>query len=283
MTQRIAAMIRSRPELIFVFTVLFLGLSYLGIYFIDVLNVFGLRDRFYTDRDASFFFFYWFFQPIERPLQWVGLMGSMYICFLNLRIARCRSELRLLRFWRLMGMGVFFLVLEDILDIRHVIRLFAAEMLGQEGYGVIPTLLELSYFALLGGILLYAFLRYRDLFWQHDTPRRFFVVGYICYGAAALSSWLGSAFESELDDDIYTITGRWITEPLFRLDDDAARLFEKTNAYLASIEQYSLEHFFMDGVFEESLELLGAAALLVAGISFFNMYREANSESTSEP
>ncbi|WP_054637605.1 hypothetical protein [Thalassobacillus sp. C254] len=69
-------------------------------------------------------------------------------------------------------------------------------------------------------------------------------------------------------NDLYTFAGQFIVRPLFHLNEGARELYEQTNMEFAERGNHLVEFWFMDRVYEESLELLGAGALLAAGLSF---------------
>lgn len=263
-----------RPEIIFWLFLGFLLVSYTLILLIDVHNIYDLRDRWYSDYEISFFWYQWFVTPVEMPIQWVTLSAVVYGFFLNARTAHSISDERPTIFWRLMGLGAILMVLEDIYDIRHRVRDFLTGQLGSDSYGVFGTFFELGYFALLGGVLLYAFFRYRDTFWEYTKARNYLIAGYVFYAIAAGSSWAGSAFQATTEgDDLYTAIGRRLTEFLFFRDQETKDLFEQINEPLISGPFNTLEFYFVDSVYEESLELLGAGALVVAAIAFHRQYR----------
>lgn len=257
--------IETRPAVLFYGVSVFLALSIVAIYFIDVHNAFALRDRWFTDREASFFFAYWFFRPVERPMQWMAIFGMMYVFFLNARRSASNDDARPFHFWRLMGIGAFLMFLEDVFDVRHAFRNAIAEMAGSGPYGAMASLFELSYFAALGGILVYAAIRYRNVYWNLTGVRRYLGLGYGFYGLAVVSSWLGTAFEWHL----YHRIGTRLSHFLFQFNSEAATLFNETNEHLAETEREFLHFVLMDSVYEESLELLGATALVVAGLAFY--------------
>ncbi len=270
MNRLLPSMVKKRPEVIFWLLCAFILASIALIPLIDVYNIFDIRDRWYSDRAMSFYWFYWFLTPVEDPLQWLTLAAAIYVFFANWRLTHQLEALRPSRFWRLLGVGVILMLLEDIYDMRHHSRDFLTEALDSESYGYFGTFFELGYFAVLGAIMVFAVARYRKEFWDYTKARNYLIAGYSFYGLAAFSSWAGSSFQSVLDgDDLYTAIGRRVTGFLFGRDPESQALFDETNEPLIENARNTLEFFFMDSVYEESVELLGAAALLVAGLAFY--------------
>lgn len=251
-----------------IFVIALLTLSFILILLIDVWNLFGVRDLVIEYRDFPYFWFHWFLVPVE-VLQWpmLGLCILTYAFIAG--IAYRNGEKEVLSFWLLLGAGVILMLMEDAGDVRHIIRNDIEEITGESSYGYIGTIFELSYFAVLALIPLYAILRYRRVYWPVKATKGYFLLGFFCYGLAVFSSWAGSAFRSVTEfNDLYTFAGQFIVRPLFHLNEGARELYEQTNMEFAERGNHLVEFWFMDRVYEESLELLGAGALLAAGLSF---------------
>ena len=263
---------RKNPEWLFFLALGFLIISWAMIYLIDVINLFGIRDRFYTPETGAFFFRHWFVTPVEVPVQWLFLFGAMYVFFLNAGRTAGDKNQRPFKFWRLMGLGSIFMVMEDVYNIRHQLRGYIGRWAGDGAYGYLATFFELGYFAAIGTVLIYAFFRYRRVFWNRPKTRRYLISGYGFYGTAVCASWLGTAFHDHLEENLYTGAGRVFTNILFGSHPEASELYSRANEHLAGTGTELLEYWFMDSVVEESIELLGAAALLVAGLAFYRSY-----------
>lgn len=174
------------------------------------------------------------------PIEWMqwGLLGITAIAasFLS---ARLRSD-----FFYLFAFAAALLLIEDAGDPRHRLSVYVRAFVGDD-IGVLPTstVVELTYFAALAAVPLYAFWRYRTEVWSFTTARRYLLGGYGLYAVAALASGtrkLGS-YETVglLIDD--ALGGRLAMGP-----------YDPGEGHLQ----------FIDGVVEESIELLAAACLL---------------------
>lgn len=174
------------------------------------------------------------------PVEWVqwALLGLTAIAAAFLS-SRTRS-----RFFLLFSFAAVLLLIEDAGDPRHRLAAYATALFGEEIAGL-PTsmLVEMPYFAALAAVPVYALVRYRSEVWRYTSARRFVVGGYGLYAVAALGSGL-----RELGS--YEALGQLIDRSL------GGRLpmgpYEAGQGHLQ----------FVDGVFEESLELIAAACLL---------------------
>lgn len=278
MGKRLLSFLRQKPESIFALVVAFLLASLLLVYLIDVINIFDLRNRLYRDSNIPFFWFHWFLTPVENPLQWLTLSGVMYLYFHNAKIAHNHGEKETFRFWGLMAIGSTLMLIEDSMDIRHGVRRFLQDATGGDptGYGELATLFELGYFATIAMVITFALIWYRKVYWRQKKTKRYFVLGFIFYGIAVFSSWLGTAFQDRMQaDGLYTVIGGKLASVVFS-DQETLHLFGDND-----FPVMPLEFYLMDRVYEESIELLGATALLVAGLSFYLEHQRQISETTS--
>ena len=268
------------PQILFYLTVAFLGLSYALIVAIDVFNLFDLHTTFIAANDRWYFWLFWFHNPVEAPIQWVGLATVALVSLITARNAYQAEQSDQFRFSLLFSIAVILMFVEDSLNPRHHLRLYL-ESQDEVGYGMMGTLVELGYFAVLGGLLLFVFFRYRHVFWEHKRARQFLIAGYVFYAIAVGSSWLGSAFRSTTDSfvDLYTVVGGFFTRLLFFDGAEREAYFHAINEHFAKTDRLPLEYWFMDYVWEESLELLGVSALLVATLVLFYDAGEDTSES----
>jgi len=278
---RLRSLISRRPEVILYGVVGFLIASYGVVYAIDIQNAFGLRDLLVQTLRVPYFWFYWFQAPVENPLQWL-LLGSVVIVFAMIA-GGARGEARRSerRFGLFMAIGFLLMLLEDAGDVRHVYRTIIEAFFGggsyaiEETYGVVGTLFELSYFAIIAGVISFALFRYRATYWGDVTVRRYFAGGFVLYAVAVGSSWLGNAFRAVTGfRDVYTVAGEWATARLFLARSDTREIFERSNATLRDSGMHPLEFAFVDRVYEESLELLGGASFLVAALVLYRVLQE---------
>ena len=270
MPDSLRQLIHRRASLLFWGALLFVLASLAAVYVIDVLGAWEIRDRHYAHREYPFFWYYWFDRPVENPLQWLLLGATVLTCAYNTRSHYTDNEpvTDPTRFWGLMTVGTTLMLLEDALNIRHVIHGLIAGLTDHESYGVLTTLVELVYFGALGAVLLVAFIKYRHVFWPHAKTRNYLTAGFVFYAIAVASSWLGSAFSSLFGgNNLYTAAGPLVLSPFMTAREATTELHIETNQYLAENGVLPLEFWFMDRVWEESIELLGAAALLVAALT----------------
>lgn len=260
---------RHNPERFFYATVGFLGISYALIVAIDVFDIFGFHSWWAGDQTRQYFWLYWFHTPVEVPTQWLCLTAVAIVFFWSAGAAYQRRDTEVCEFSSLFGVAAMLMLAEDSLNIRHHLR-YALEDSEGAGYSVLGTLSDLGFFALLGGLLVFVFLRFRHLFWDYQKVRTYLIRAYLCYAIAVGSSWVGPAFRTISDDfpDVYTLAGTFFTRLLFFDGAQRQEHFQRINEAVDPGTP-TLEYYFMDRVWEESFELLGASALLVAALAFF--------------
>lgn len=163
-----------------------------------------------------------------------------------------------------MSLGLLLMLIEDAGDVRHALRF---KLWGDGSYGILATLFEFLYFSVIGMILIYASLKYHSVFWKNDKVRNHLVVGYLFYGLGVSLSFIGSAFDKILATSVYEKLGDFIFSKLLLGDEISIAIYEKALYYNEAIA-----FMIMDMLLEESLELVGAAGLLTAGVYFFANY-----------
>ncbi len=278
MIARLISLAKEKPETLFYLVAGFLVVSIGLVVAIDVFDAFGWRTAWLAgDEYRSFFWWHWFSEPVENPIQWFLLALGMSAFALGAGAAYEREDSQGFRFALFMSIGLALMFIEDAADPRHRIRMDLESYFGSGSYGVLGTAIELIYFALLGGLLLYAFFRFRQAFWPHDKARRYLIRGFAFYGIAVSSSWLGSAFRSVTSGmaDLYSVTGELFVAILFFDGGKTEQLYWELDAQTQEILGRPLSFYFMDRVWEESFELLGAAALVVAGFAYFRATTKA--------
>ncbi len=268
--KHLKSMLRHRPERIFHLTIIFLCLSLLLVIAIDVFNVFDLHTRWTADGQRWYFYPYWYEVPVELPTQWLCLLMVVLIFFMSAGAAFQRGNLEEFDFCMLFGVGATLMLFEDSLEVRHHIRFNLIDQ-GFENYGTVITLVELTYFATIGGLMVFVFLYFRHLFWERDKVRTYLIRGYVCYAIAVGSSWGGAAFSNLSDSfpNLYSWAGQFFVRILFFDGGEREAYFHVANEVVTERDGLPLEFWFMDRVWEESWELLGATALLVAALAFF--------------
>lgn len=244
--------------------------SFLLIYLIDMRNVFGIRDFLWVRGDEwPFFWSHWFRNggPIEM-IQYVTLGLAAFIAIKNSTLIHSNANNF---FWSIMGIAFILMLIEDAASPRHTIREYVQIFAGEEGQqGTFGTITELIYFALLASIPIYGLLRYglRALV-NFKSSRSYMLAGFFFYAVAAGASFIGSAFSSLLNRDVYTMMGEYLLNFMIEFGDQEISQFYLQNSDIISF-------YLMDSPVEESIELLGAALLLAACIAFYRKVQSKN-------
>lgn len=257
--------INKGPSIVFYTILSFVVLSFLLFLLIDVFNVFGVKYLMIKNLDIPYFWYHWYDMPFEVPLQWYVLGITFMIYAINAGIALERKSKEVYTFWLIMSVGLLLMLVEDAGDVRHAIR---NKIDGGGSYGILSSIFELFYFSVIGFILIYAFLKYRNVFWEIRDVRKYLIIGYLLYAFGVSLSFIGSAFSSFLGFSLYEKIGQCIFPWLMVRDDVSVLIYEQ-----ALYHNELIEFKFLDMLPEESLELIGAGGLLTAGVHFFVYYR----------
>jgi hypothetical protein len=259
------------PEYVFCFAILAVILSLLAFYTIDLRNIFGARDGLFESSGAYFFFTYqpFFFHHWGRNsglaeiIQWSMLgFSSILASFAAAKIHLKNNNL--FKFWAIMSVAFLLMMLEDAGNIRHTMMGYIQWIFNEPDQGVAGTLAEFLYFAVLGGLPLYALIRYWKDVKVFARTKIYLLIGFVFYASAASLSFIGTAFEGILHKNIYTILGEKFYQFSINLGDpQLIHLWESWNH-----GRFSIGFFLMDSLIEENLEIIGAGALLAATISF---------------
>ncbi len=264
----------SWPEYVIVFAVGYIALSFVLFYLIDLRNAWGLRDWLFRIDRVYFYFSYtpFFFQHYGRNsgfaelVQWLMLGGAMFVSSL-LAGFYYQSKPRLARFCGWLGFAFMLILLEDAGDVRHTLMSYVQLAAGEPDQGIFGTLFEGAYFAMLGGIPLYALVRYGDSIRAYGRVWWYVLAGFVAHAVAASLSFVGTAFQMLLERDVYTIMGDWLVALSLRLGD--AALPEIWATWNANSWMYQIGFFLMDSLIEENIELLGNALLLAACLTLW--------------
>ena len=267
--------IQKKPGIIFYFILGFVGLSLLLTILFDVLNIFGVKGYMVQTLDVPYFWFHWYVIPFEIPIQWYLLGITLIVFVINAGVAHERHNRKVFGFWLLLSIGLVLMIVEDAGNVRHEFRWMLESVAGEEQYGLLGTTFELFYFAVIGFIMVYALFAYRQAYWDHYQTRNYLFTGYVFYGLGVSSSFLGSAYESVVGFSLYEKTGDFFISRFFIRDEITALANEIA---LENFEDISF--MFMDKVYEESLELIGAGALLTAGVFFMVNFMAKSKSST---
>lgn len=257
-------------KIVVLLTISLVILSYLAFYFIDLRNVFGLRDFLFATEGSYFFFSYrpFFFQHwgrdggIAEVFQWFFLGTSALVAMFS--ATKMHSKKRgLFMFWFLMSIAFVLMLIEDAGNIRHLTMSYVQWIFDEPDQGVMGTLAEFLVFSAIGGIPLYAIVRYWNDIKSFTKTKLYLLLGFVFYGLAVSFSFLGTAFEGILPVNLYTFIGKVFYDFAISLgDQNVEKIWAESS--------FNIEFFLMDSLFEENLELLGSGLLLAACISFLH-------------
>ncbi len=260
------------PERIFAISLLFVLLSFLAFYLIDLRNIYGARDALFETSGAYFFFSYqpFFFQHWGRNsgfaeiIQWTFLGGSSVVA------SFCAAKMhnvnkKLFRFWIIISIAFLLMLIEDAGNLRHTLMSYIQWIFEERDQGIMGTLTEFTYFAILGGIPLYALIRYWSEIKNFTKTKIYLLIGFAFYALAASLSFLGTALEGLLPKNLYTVMGERFYEFALTLGDPQLQsIWEEWN----SGSWFKIEFFLFDSLIEENLEIIASGALLAACVAF---------------
>ena len=156
-------------------------------------------------------------------------------------------------FFALLSLGLGLMLLELAGDVRHYLSHYGHRLLGSELFGLPHRVVfEVPYLAALAALPLYAVLRYGRAVWASIRMRPYLAGAFGLYALVGTSSGFRSL------GDLYTRLGRWL---------DRALLGGRLPGY-PGWTQARTHLQFVDGVVEESVELLAAALMLGAVLAF---------------
>jgi len=225
---------------------------------VDLLNLFGLRDA-YLSISGEPMIFRMLFQgggPVEL-MQWCFLFLSLTLVLVLAFRFKKEGSLPRSNTFAVGAIGLSLMLLEDVGDVRHLIGFQLDEWV----YGTVVPMSSLrSYFDILfycfiSFFMVSFFLRAYRLFSVVPSALPYLVSGYLFYGIAAFSS------ASRYLGEWYNSAGMLILGSHY---DHLNQIF--FSGQHKSI--YPLGFWIVDGPIEESLELLGAGALLSAFVFF---------------
>ena len=261
------------PEYILLSVILLAILSLLIFYFVDLRNLWGLRDALINTKPDYFFFTYrpFFFQHWGRNsgfvelIQW-SILGASALLAAFLSGRELLKNKKLSIFWLLLGISFILMLIEDAGDIRHTLMSYVQAITNEPDQGIFGTLFEFLYFAVLGGLPLFALVRYWSELKGFNRVKKYLVIGFIFYALASGLSFIGTAFEGMMDKNIYDIFGERFHNFCLQLGDAELPSFWQDCNERSS--NFQIGFFLLDSLIEENLELIGAGAIL-AGIGSF--------------
>jgi len=262
------------PEIIILTSSLFVILSFVLFYLIDLRNAWGLRDWLFSIDRVYFYFTYtpFFFQHYGRNsgfaelFQW-GLLATGIIMTALLAGRLYEKSRSLSRFFILMTIALTLILIEDAGDVRHMAMSYVQLAADEPDQGIFGTAFEGLYFAILGGIPLYALIKYGKELLDYKRAWWYTIIGFILHATAASLSFIGTAFQMLLERDVYTIMGDWLVALSYKLG--TADLPDIWEAWNAGNWILQIGFFLMDSLIEENIELLGNAFLVAGTITIW--------------
>lgn len=262
-----------KSDIIFLSTIFLVLLSFVLFYLIDLRNAFGARDLLLSADRRAFFFSYqpFFFQHwgrnsgiaeiIQYSLLGVGVLITAFYSGLLFK-----KEERLSKFWLIMSIALLLMLLQDAGELRHVPMSYAMWAFGEVDQGIAGTTVELLYFLVLGGVPLYALVKYWKDIKVYIRTKYYLLTGFLFYALAGGLSFIGTAFEGLLERNVYNQFGDFLYDFTLRLGDNAViAIWEESS--------FNIGFFLMDSLLEENIELIGAGALLAAVVAFGATYK----------
>jgi len=247
---------------------LYLLMAYAAIILVDVHNYFGLSDLLMEHIPDTPLLWYQMFTE-EGPteiLQYTMNLGSVIVLCLVSGVMLAKKHRYFGRFF-LFALVVGFMLLEDTGNIRHLVRDVTTHLLGiEEGYSsIIGILIEVGIYGVIGFLMVFSLFRIRRLLFIHKRAFKFLITGYVVYGLVAFTS------ATRHFNDWYPRLGDAIIDRFNLLEIDAWRIASEHYA----AEGRRLGFYFIDNLFEESLELLAATLLFAGFLTLFLMMKQS--------
>jgi len=226
---------------------------------VDLLNLFDSRARitpYLTNQGFLFLYLYNQGGPIEL-LQWAVNAISLAVCLWLVRYHSNSKNQAGMYTFSLGVIGLSIMLLEDITDIRLIAVMIITRAVPHlnghtaADHPVLYTVVTLSFYCLIG-ISMVLFLFHLAQSSKTSGVKYYIFMGILCYGLAAA----GSA--TAMVGDWYLLVGSWMITPQIN---ELENIFQATST---SFQHHPLGYWIMDMIFEESLELLGAASILAA-------------------
>lgn len=245
-----------RPRIALLVGIGWLLLGWLMFFAVDVGNVFGSRDMVEARLNYPGLWFTFFNEggPVEL-MQWACLgLAGFYMCIVGGSLCERRRTVQA-SFWMLMGLAVIVLLIEDAGDPRFQIRAYSARLTGSDSVGKLAEIVCLMVYA---GIPLYALARFGRSILKPLRVSIPLLLGFMAYGLVGVMSAV-----KQIDDEIYRRMGAFVADGLA-----AGRLLRFDTGF------HPLEHWLMDLLVEESIELFAAVMFLAAICAFVHTKSE---------
>lgn len=247
----------SQPGLVIWIPVIYLGVAWALFLMVDVLNVAGAQEA-AARRLAVPITWYYLFQEggATEILQWLLLGGSgLTGAFLAGLLSREDRDSGAHIFWALMALASVLMLIEDAGNPRHYLASLAGMSVSSHLRQTMVTLVEMGYYSLLASVPLYALWRHRSAAFKIPRVRRYLILGYLAYATASIASatrHLGEWYSAAGQLMHQLLGGNLLIPPGW--------------------DAYTLNFFLVDWLVEESVELLGAAALFASALAFLYHY-----------
>ncbi|MBP3191897.1 hypothetical protein [Natronogracilivirga saccharolytica] len=196
---------------------------------------------------------------LTENLQWLFLWLTFFIGIICYSRLHKTYQINLKYGVLLFTIGVFLMILEDMFNIRHILanKIIAINTEGhalsiEVSNSIIRTLVEVSFYSIIGAIMLLAFIKLFFLSRLSTKTKYYLFSGYGFYAIASIAS------ATRHIGDWYVVTGKYILDKL---------LVNNVAAYNPDSIMFSihpLSYYFMDHLVEESFELMGSTLLLGA-------------------
>jgi hypothetical protein len=255
--------LRVQPRTLLLVIGTWIAVAWAAVLLVDIINVGGIGDHLYRPVWRHLF--------NGRPVEWTQWFILVFLVVAAGYVAGRLSALGErgpAAFFGLIGLGAGFMLIEDAGDIRHTISGYVQRHIGEEVLGLhYQVASDVPYFGLLALIPLYAVLRYGQYPWRVRQVRPYLVAGVGLYAVAAIGSGfrhfgdmyirLGSALDANL------LGGRFPVNPGHTQD---------------------RSHFHLvDGILEETVELVAVTCLLAVVLAYVNAVAVAQREATPVP
>ncbi len=248
--------------------IVLLTLSIVAVVLVDVYNYFGLADLLKENiADTPLLWYQMFTEggPVELMQYAMNLASVIVLCLLS-GIMLAKKHRYFGRFF-LFALVVAFMLLEDTGNIRHLVRNVTTHLLGiEEGYrSELGILIEVAIYGAIGFLMVFSLVRIRKLLFIHKRAFKFLIAGYFVYGAVALAS------ATRHFNDWHPRLGDAIIDRFNLLEIEAWQIASDHYADKGR----RLGFYFIDNLFEESLELLGATLLFCGFLTLFLMMKNS--------
>ena len=250
-------LINLRPARILRLVGAYLLFAWLAIAIVDVFDVAGLRAGLGRDQGGPVWVHLFTEAGVTEMLQWLLLATVTLVAAIRSGEQWERRNVEAARFLTLLALSATLMLIEDAGNPSHSLAHYGEDILGRSGF-LIELIFRLPVFLIIGAVPLYAFIRYWPKIARGRNGSRLLIGGVAAYGAAAFSS-----VPANLLFDFYPRFGPWFSQRIL-----GGRLLP-LEPFDSLVGQMSSRDFtgwlFMDYVYEESIELIGAA-LLLAGV-----------------